>query len=107
MNVPSAVNALQNNPVFRNTSARHLTDLVHLALPGAVRVARGAQRDVGGVFLVVAEGRVRLDEQRLVLPAGTVALGVDAAFFTNIFEISFVLDSLPTERGLTVAGDST
>jgi predicted acylesterase/phospholipase RssA len=105
INIPRAVAALQNHPVFRNTSARHLTDLVHLAASGAVPVARGQQKEVPGAFLVVTDGRARLDPPRLVVPAGTAVPGVDTGFLTRAFEGSFGAASETISASVT--GDSS
>src|SRR5438445_7875935 len=61
MTVLAAAHALRNHVAFRDTSLRHLTDLVEMARGDARELAFGTTERIRSVFFVLLRGRALAD----------------------------------------------
>jgi hypothetical protein len=68
MNVVDVAHVLRDYPVFRNTSLRHLTDLVELARPDAKVLPFRATEKITGAFVLALRGRAVAQGQFLLTP---------------------------------------
>ncbi len=78
MTVLQAAHVLRSHPVFRNTSLRHLTDLVELSRPEVQVLGFGARLPVQAAFVALLRGGARVPPILLtpgdVLWTGMVAI---------------------------------